>query len=153
LAHQGIVDPQIKAGDIIEIDPQNALLWAIYIAAGDVGYWNQKIRQDGQDTPANFNQQRAAVRDMRAAAKMAIDAGLAERQVQLAERIGGMIADVIEVIADGLNLTTKQENKLPDLVRVAIASLEAPGNPVIKPRPKGVLINYKKSEVYEDIEA
>lgn len=58
--------------------------------------------------------------------KMAIDAGVAQRQVELAEGSGESIALAVREILDGLNLTAEQEDKVPSLVRTAFRRLEAP---------------------------
>lgn len=56
-------------------------------------------------------------------AKMAIDAGIAERQVQLAEQQGALVAHAIERILDQLGLTAEQKRQAPKIVRTQLLSL------------------------------
>lgn len=56
--------------------------------------------------------------------KMALEAGVAERQVQLAERYGELIGRIIGNILDGLTLNEEQQAKAPDLVRKHLAAIE-----------------------------
>lgn len=58
--------------------------------------------------------------------KMALDAGVAERAVRLAEGAGEGLATAIRSILVGLELTFEQEKKAPDLVRTALEMLEGP---------------------------
>jgi hypothetical protein len=58
-------------------------------------------------------------------AKLALDAGVAERQVYLAEQQGQLVASAIRTILDGLGLTKAQAAKAPQLVRSTLLALEA----------------------------
>ncbi len=51
------------------------------------------------------------------AAKAAIDAGVAERQVRLAEQQGQLIAEVMRKILDDRGLTPEQQREAPSIVR------------------------------------
>lgn len=54
-------------------------------------------------------------------AKMAIEAGLAERQVRLAERQGALIEQVLVAAFEHLELTAEQRRAAPDAIRAALA--------------------------------
>src|SRR3990167_2803757 len=56
--------------------------------------------------------------------KMAIDAGLKEREVALAERYGQMIAVLLEKVLGDLALTSTQKKKAPEIVRARLLELE-----------------------------
>lgn len=79
-------------------------------AAPEMNIW-VRARQEALDRVARYS-------------KMALDAGVAERQVQLAERYGAMIADVIGHILSGLDLSAAQKRKAPALVKGGLALLE-----------------------------
>jgi hypothetical protein len=64
-------------------------------------------------------------------AKMAIDAGVAERQVRLAERFAEPIVGMFEAIFDQLQLTPEQLKRAPEIVRGQLAALEAGSTEVI----------------------
>lgn len=57
--------------------------------------------------------------------KMAEDIGIAEREIQLAERIGGQLADLIGSVLDALELSADQRKRAPDIVATAVRQLEA----------------------------
>lgn len=128
-----------------EVDPHVALLEEVYRAAGVVAYLDEQVKtlreQDmvwgvtqsvekaagefpGTDTTyaAELNvwvkwwqSERAALAK---AAKMALDAGVEERRVQLAEQQGALLADVIRrVLGDPeLGLSVEQQAKAAPLV-------------------------------------
>lgn len=79
---------------------------------GELNIWIQ-VRQNSVDRLARFS-------------KMALDAGVAERAVRLAEHAGEGLAGAIRTILTGLQLTYEQELRAPDLVRSALEELEGP---------------------------
>lgn len=141
-------------GPAIDVDPMDALLWCVRIAAGEVAYTTHKIElmeetqalgrpteiterigggKEGnyvetKEMPVALHlwiQVRQNATDRLAKySKMALDAGVAERQVRVAEQAGDELAMAIRSILDGLVLTADQELKAPDLVRSALIGLE-----------------------------
>jgi hypothetical protein len=79
---------------------------------GELNIWIQ-VRQTSVDRLARFS-------------KMALDAGVAERAVHLAESAGESLAGVLRRILAGLELTYEQELRAPDIVREALEELEGP---------------------------
>ena len=57
--------------------------------------------------------------------KMALDAGVAERQVALAEAQGEMLASVIKAILGDLGLSKEQQREAPAVVRRHLTALSA----------------------------
>jgi hypothetical protein len=55
--------------------------------------------------------------------KMALDAGVAERQVRVAEAQGELLASVIKAILTGLGLDKDQQDKAPAIVRRHLLAL------------------------------
>jgi|SRR5690554_3128654 len=126
-----------------EVDPHIALLDEVYRAAGVVAWLDEKVRSlqetemvwgvteqvektagefPGIDTTsaADLNvwikwwqQERAQLARV---AKMALDAGVEERRVKLAEQQGALLADVIRRILGDLDLTPEQQKKVPTVV-------------------------------------
>lgn len=143
-------------GPAIEIEPMEALLMCVKIAAGEVAYATWKIDQIQDDevliaetsetvrdatgekaesytetTKTNLVQlniwivtRQQATDRLARYSKMALDAGVAERQVILAEQAGDTLAVAIRSILDGLSLTAEQEERAPQLVRGALETLE-----------------------------
>jgi hypothetical protein len=57
-------------------------------------------------------------------AATALDAGIAERQIRLAEQYGHMIARLIQGILGDLQLTGAQQKLVPDAVRTHLLAVE-----------------------------
>jgi hypothetical protein len=143
-------------GPALEVDPMDAMLWCVRIAAGEVAYTTMKVEQleepeavgrlqtsstheaTGGDKMESWVENTAGlpelhiwIRARREAldrlakfSKMALDAGIAERQVALAESAGDELALAIREILDGLSLTVDQEKIAPQIVRSALVKLE-----------------------------
>lgn len=75
-----------------------------------------KARQAAMDRLAKFT-------------KMALDAGVAERQIELAERWAEGLAALLGGVLDDLELTAAQRKRAPEVVRRRLAALES-GNVV-----------------------
>jgi hypothetical protein len=56
--------------------------------------------------------------------KMALDAGIDERRVRMAEHTGEMIIKVLQHFSDGLSLTAEQRRQVPQAVRSALTLIE-----------------------------
>lgn len=156
-------------GPAIDVDPMEALIWCVRIAAGEVAYATRRISELEDDEALvnpeekthrtgygpkseSFDEVRsspltlhiwiqarhAALDRLARYSKMALDAGIAERQVQLAETAGDEIAHAIRGILDGLLLTAEQERRAPEIVREAMEQLERKASPqaAIEARPK-----------------
>lgn len=114
----------IKYTDPIEVDPTTALLQELYRTAGHVAYLDSKIAEWELDTSKEIPDaqqhwmkvhlvERA---HMAKVAKTALDAGVAERQVRLAEQQGMVLASAIEKILERLELTPAQFALIPVIV-------------------------------------
>jgi hypothetical protein len=55
--------------------------------------------------------------------EIAIKCGIAEREVKLAESVGYQLAQQLQTVLEGLQLTPEQESKAPALVRTALTNL------------------------------
>lgn len=67
-----------------------------------------------------YHQERAHLKSV---AKAAIDAGIAERQVRLAEQQADLLAGALQAILNDLGLTEKQRKQAPGIVRRHLQSL------------------------------
>lgn len=111
-----------------EIDPHDALLEEVHRAAGAVSWLGQIVavlHDDKGDLVEStmfgeqpsvwlklYQQEREQLRRV---AKTAIDAGIAERQVRLAEQQGELIAQVIRGVLEDLGVADRPE--VPQIVR------------------------------------
>lgn len=153
-----MIDAEVRKvmGPAVEVDPMEALLWCIRIAAGEVAYATYKIEllvpseavghpesttersglsrgeseewTESTKQPVELNiwirTRRESLDRLAKYSKMALDAGIAERQVNLAESAGELLANSIKSILEGLGLSVEQEKKAPMLVRSALIELE-----------------------------
>lgn len=138
----------------LDMEPHDALLWCIRITAGEVAYSTRRISQleedallvreererewtggehgGGAETTTSSQVSVHVWVEVRAHAvdrlakfsKMALDAGVAERQVQLVERLGGEAAALIAGLFADLRLTPEQEQRAPEIVRRHLVALE-----------------------------
>ena len=122
-------------GDEVQIEPTEAILEEIRRSAGHVRWLHGMILKfdealDGEDASRVLLQLSEAGWNKAAwtklysderthlvrTCKMAIDAGIAERQVKLAENQGELIAVVLRGILTDLGLTAEQETSAPAIV-------------------------------------
>jgi hypothetical protein len=122
-AQQTLLEQAVNFGVILDIEPVEALLMTLRMSYGHLSWLRFEITQlkdkasfDARVLLRMFDDERERVARI---AKMALDAGVQERQVRLAERYGEMLANLLMTIFGDpeLALTTKQERVLPGLLR------------------------------------
>jgi hypothetical protein len=109
---------------IVDTDPIQALLQEVSRTAGHVSWLAERLGVWSMDTneeiPANQDQWLKVYQYERMhlarTAKIAIDAGVAQKQVALAEQQGQMLANAVNAILEGLNLSPEQKIMVPTLV-------------------------------------
>ena len=113
----------VKLGMPIEVHPHEALLSMLYLASGHVAWLRETVGAtddlgtfEARVLVQLYGEERDRVAKI---AKAALDAGVAERQVVLAERYGSVLADFMRGIFEDreLALTASQQARLPDLLR------------------------------------
>lgn len=140
----------VPMGTPIETDPFDALLKCIWISAGEVQYCSERIAElDPTEVLVRFSEsqvgdqisyvktstevqlhawiiaRRHALDALARYSKMAIDAGVAERQVALAERVGGMIGSLVSAVLGELGLDDRQQAIAPEVVRRHLTQIAA----------------------------
>lgn len=117
----------------LDVDPHDALLTCVRIAAGEVAYCSSLIADlekpmvmtpFGEMLSIWITTRQKATMALAKYCKMALDAGVAERQVQVAERYGEMLATLISGILADLKLTKAQQKEAPTVVRKHLQLLE-----------------------------
>jgi hypothetical protein len=96
---EAAIDHARKLGGEVDMNPVDALLWAVRLGAGAVAYWQDLLLRD--DLPVEValavEESYGAERDrMAKTAALCIGAGLAEKRVRLAEQQGLMLATILE---------------------------------------------------------
>lgn len=124
-----------KYGGRRDIDPAAALLEEVHRTAGHVSWLESQIAEGQVDIaqttlrgvePSVWMQLYNTERNrLIAVTKAALDAGIAERQVQLAEAQGLMLASVIRAILDDLELSAFQRDKAPGVIRQHLLAASA----------------------------
>lgn len=125
----------------LDLAPHDALMWCVRVAAGELAFLTTKVAQleqtallvehvrerdsdDGSFVERTSNAQlhvwirarQDAAERLAKFAKLAIDAGVAERHVRVAEQYGELIAQLIDGILGDLDLTPKQLRLAADAV-------------------------------------
>jgi hypothetical protein len=118
-----------------EIDPRDALLEEVYRTAGAVDWLWTKVRElepeaavwglvertdDGEKHKAVpniwYDLWARERRHLTEVCRVALQAGVEERKVRLAEQQGALLAGVIQAILGDLNLTAEQQRLVPEVV-------------------------------------
>ena len=126
-AKRGMVD----FGQPLEIEPAEALLGVLHISAGHLNWIRDELAATADTTTFDaqvllrmWDDERDRIARI---SKAALDVGVAEKQIRLAERYGEQLASVLRAIFydDDLGLTDTQRARLPDLLRRHLGSLES----------------------------
>lgn len=118
-----------------DINPLDAIIWCIRITAGEVEWLSAEIAKVPMEDwieVAYIGKQMNVLQRARADAqdrlvrysRDAIQLGLAERAVRLAENFGAMLARLLENIAQELHLSRAQKEQWPRIVRRQLILLE-----------------------------
>lgn len=133
-----------------DLHPAEALLELVHHQAGIVAYWRSRVDQveeehltwgttrikEGGDDRGTTQEAkphiayvllREAQRDLADYATAALKAGVEERRVQLAERQGSLVADVIRRILDRLDLSEAQRVLVGEVVPAELRALGGGG--------------------------
>jgi hypothetical protein len=138
----------------LDVSPHEALLQCIRITAGEVAYCNMQIQElnsvdEVVEHPLEVTEQiggegggftqtkmhtpqlniwvrtrQLALERLAKFSKMALDAGVNERRVQIAEGMAQMLAPVLKAIFDDLQLSAAQKKKAPGILRQHLLELE-----------------------------
>jgi hypothetical protein len=120
----------VKLGGPIVVQPVEALLGMLHLASGHVAWLREEIAAlDDLSTPEGlalvslYGEERDRVAKV---AKACLDAGVAERQVRLAEAYGAALAELLKaVFADpALDLRPKQRAQVPAVLRRHLGTAE-----------------------------
>lgn len=141
-------------GSPLDVDPHEAILHAIRVTAGEVAYCEAQITRLSEDElferPAEtvlaqlpsgrwtvieekrdpevvsrwVQMRQAAVERMVKYSKTAIDVGIDERRVKVAERTADVLVPLLHNLADDLVLTDEQRAKLPAIIGTRLRQLE-----------------------------
>jgi hypothetical protein len=121
----------VEFGQPVAVEPTEALLQVLHLSAGHLAWVREalatlddKTTFEGQVLMRLWNEERDRVARI---SKAALDAGVAERQIQLAERYGEQLAHLLMGIFEDpeLALNMRQRGRLPDLLRRHLTVIDA----------------------------
>ncbi len=119
----------IEFGDELPVEPAEALLSMLRLSAGMVAWTRAELARmndrgtfEGQVLTRMYADERDRTARI---AKAALDAGVAERMVRMAESYGELLATLIGNILADLRLTAEQRERAPDIVRTRLLELDA----------------------------
>ena len=114
---------EVGFGEAYEVDPATALLGVLHLSAGHLNFVRAELAEvedkrslEGQVLLRLWDEERDRIARI---SKMALDAGVAERQVRIAEMWGEQLANLLRAVFDDerLALTAAQRSRLPDVLR------------------------------------
>jgi hypothetical protein len=122
-------------GREIEINPIDALLWTVRVSAGHMVLIQSELEKHKNDVTSHEGQVLMRLwndeRDRLAkTAKLAVDAGVAEKHIKLVEQAGQDIARLITGILDDLRLTRTQQAIRAEVIRRHLMALDARNEPL-----------------------
>jgi hypothetical protein len=147
-------------GGPLDVEPHEALLACVRIAAGEVAYCNDRLsrltQEEALENPKEetrrsvegegagdtemvekkthavelniwIRTRQGALDRLARFAKMALDAGVEERKVQIAESMGSELARLLQGILSDLELSDGQQKLVPSVVEKHLLTVEATG--------------------------
>lgn len=115
------------AGGLAEVSPEEALLEEVRRTAGHVRFLEAAIALEMDPdlaARAQFRYERER-KHLVGTCQIALHAGIEERAVRLAERMGDQLAELIRGLLNDLQLTPEQQERAPEIVRSHIRLLES----------------------------
>jgi hypothetical protein len=119
----------LAIGEPLTVNPIDALLWTVNLSAGHLEFIRREL--------ASYNDAETFEREvllrvynderdrLARTAKLAIDAGVAERAVKLAETYGEMLAQLITGVLDDLSLNGRQRAEVPTVLKRHLLAVDA----------------------------
>ena len=127
-AKQLVAERERRFGQPVQVDPGEALLEMLWASYGQVGWLGEEINKLDDLTTFEARvlvQSHKDERDRTARiAAMALQAGVNERAIRLAEVYGYQIARLVQGILGDLNLTGVQQKLVPQIVRANLMAME-----------------------------
>jgi hypothetical protein len=114
----------LQWGIELDIDPFEGILASVRMAYGAVAAFKARLKADSKPDSPEVIAWMAAQKHAAQIAKMAIDAGIAERQVQIAERMAEQIAMAYEDAIADEDLSPEQVSRIAAKFSAGLMRLE-----------------------------
>lgn len=122
----------VEFGQPLPIAPAEALLGVLHLSAGHLNWLRDELAamEDKKSFEAHvllraWDDERDRVARI---SKAALDVGVAEKQIKLAEQYGEQLAALLRAVFydSDLGLTARQRSRLPDVLRHHLGTLDGP---------------------------
>jgi hypothetical protein len=139
--HAALVEAQRKVGELgtaIPVSPAQLMKACVDLSAGSLTWAMRLVAEVGDDEvdePKGRMRSRVFAEERERAAriaKLAHDMGVDERLVNLAEHQTAMVAQLLEAVADDIELTKEQRRALGPAIRRQLALMQNGNKPVIE---------------------
>jgi hypothetical protein len=114
-------------GGEVDVNPLDALLYTVRRGSGLAALYRlqaEACAADGKDAAMYADLEAKALADLARWAKMAIDAGVAERMVRIAEGTGERLASALEEALEGVELPPGQRQVVVQRFAASLSRLE-----------------------------
>ena len=109
----------------VEMSPEDFIIYAISLAAGEVQWWLEKMREYMEEENDNWKyclkQRNQALDDGTRYAALALSAGIEERRTQVVEQFAALLTKTIDSVIEGLELDDRQREALPRVLQGALS--------------------------------
>lgn len=115
-------------GQELDVDPLEGVLMAVRLSYGIVDHWRHRLQNQNGDpvTDDTRDQYARAVMDYTRICKLAIDAGVAERQIKIMERMAEQLSMLFEDLVAAAQATVVQRERMMRAWVEGLARLEQP---------------------------
>jgi hypothetical protein len=122
----------VEFGKPLDVEPAEALLGVLHLSAGHLNWVREELAAmddkttfDAQVLLRMWDDERDRIARI---SKAALDVGVAEKQIRLAERYGEQLAGLLRSVFfdPELALTDAQRSRLPDVLRRHFGALDTP---------------------------
>jgi hypothetical protein len=131
-AREEALEQVVAWGAAVDIDPLDALLQCVQRTAGLVAYFNGRVaalKEEELVTDGNLalwvRMEAEATERLARFSKMALDAGVAERRVRMAERTGELIAGALEQALASVDLAPAVRAQIAQTFTTRLILLES----------------------------
>lgn len=135
-APKNLNDAKQLLGIPIEMSPIDALMWCIRITAGEIQWYSERMAElkehewiedtfVGKQLHMYARNRTVAIDRLAKYSKWAVDSGIAERAMRLAESYGEQLYVLLHGVLEDLELTPGQRAKAPEIITRHLMAMES----------------------------
>jgi hypothetical protein len=134
-APKNLNDAKQLLGIPVEMNPMDALMWCVRLTAGEIVWYSdrmQELREDqwiedtfvGKQLHMYARNRTVSIDRLAKYSKWAVDSGIAERAMRLAEAYGEQLYQLLHGVLLDLDLTPHQRQRAPEIITRHLMQLE-----------------------------